>query len=82
MAWVNCTECGVTMQTCCGRWNICSNCKSKKQQELRKQMNERIIESQKNAEHKDPINIADLDNQFCRCCWIPKNWCICECRHN
>lgn len=80
MAWVNCTECWVNMQTCCGRWNVCGNCTTKKQKQLRKEMDERVLKNQQNTENKEPVNVWDLDKQFCKCCWIPKNWCVCECK--
>lgn len=83
MAFTNCRECWVWMQTCCWKWNLCWSCKEIQNEEIRKQMAIDAAERQRkiDAWEIEPVNIASIDPQFCNCCWIPKNWCNCECKN-
>ena len=83
MAWTSCRWCWTNMQSCCGWGNLCTACKLAEQEKIREQMKIDAEERKKKIDSWEiiPVNIATIDNQFCHCCWIPKNWCKCDCKN-
>ena len=80
MARVNCSECWVSMQTCCGQWPTCKDCKAVATEQARERLAKEAEERRQKIESWEIplVNIAQLDSQFCQCCGIPKNRCVCE----
>ena len=82
MAYIACSKCWTQTWACCGSWTKCKDCKAAIAQETREQLEKDALERQAKYDSGEikPVNIADSNPVFCRCCWIPKTWCQCECK--